>query len=101
MQITERVKKVRYEATSDLLHELVKKEFDLNEDLASKLSKAVLHQLYDEVCEVSELALRWFVHLSLHFYVIFDCRCSYRNRKIWESVQGITWTWPLSNPGLL
>ncbi|KAK1402413.1 Cullin-associated NEDD8-dissociated protein 1 [Heracleum sosnowskyi] len=57
-KITERDKKIRYEATSDLLHELNKKEFDLNEELASKLSKAVLHKLYDEACEVSQLALR-------------------------------------------
>lgn len=73
MQVTARDKKIRYAAASDLLNELNEKEFYLNEYLASKLSKAVLHQLYDEACEVSELAQRWFVHLSLHFYVIFDC----------------------------
>lgn len=92
MQLTTRDKMIRYAATSELLYELNEKAFALNEDqLASKLSDGVLHQLYDEACEVSELALRWFVHLSLIFYVIFACRCSYRNREIWESVQDSTW----------
>lgn len=71
--MTSKDKKIIYAATSDLLYELNEKTFVLNEDPTSKLSEVVLHQLYDEACEVSKLALRWFVHLSLNFYVIFDC----------------------------
>lgn len=77
MQLTARDKEIRHAATSELLYELNAKAFALSDDLQSKLSKAVLHQLYDEACEVSELALRWFVNLYLNFYMIFDCRCSY------------------------
>ncbi|XP_074329684.1 cullin-associated NEDD8-dissociated protein 1-like [Apium graveolens] len=55
-EVTGNNKKIRYAATSDLLHKLKEKSLVLDQYLLSKLSNAILHLLYDEACEVSELA---------------------------------------------
>jgi cullin-associated NEDD8-dissociated protein 1 len=63
--MTGKDKDYRYMATSDLLNELNKEGFKADTDLEIKLSNIVLQQLDDVAGDVSGLAVKWYVSLSL------------------------------------
>lgn len=65
-------KDFRYMATSDLLNELQKDMFKIEQDLERKLCQALLNQLEDASGDISGLAVKWCASLLvLHrqFYV--------------------------------
>jgi cullin-associated NEDD8-dissociated protein 1 len=64
--MTGKDKDYRYMATSDLLNELNKEGFKADTDLEIKLSNIVLQQLDDVAGDVSGLAVKWYVSLSLY-----------------------------------
>ena len=66
MQVTRKDKDYRYMETFDLLNELSKDKFKVDNDLEIKISNTVLQQLDDVDGEVSGLAVKWFV-VSLLF----------------------------------
>jgi hypothetical protein len=68
--MTGKDKDYRYMATSDLLNELNKEGFKADTDLEIKLSNIVLQQLDDVAGDVSGLAVKWYVSLSLS---LSDC----------------------------
>ena len=62
MQVTGKDKDYRYMETSDLLDDLSKETFKVENDLEIKISKTVLQQIDDDVAgNVSGLAVKWFV----------------------------------------
>jgi cullin-associated NEDD8-dissociated protein 1 len=68
--MTGKDKDYRYMATSDLLNELNKEGFKADTDLEIKLSNIVLQQLDDVAGDVSGLAVKWYVSLSLSLSLI-------------------------------
>ena len=66
MQVTRKDKYYRYMKTSDLLNELSKDTFKVDNDLEIKISKNLLQQLDDVAGDIFGLAVKWFV-VSLLF----------------------------------
>jgi len=84
--MTGKDKDYRYMATSDLLNELNKEGFKADTDLEIKLSNIVLQQLDDVAGDVSGLAVKWYVSLSLSISLsLSDC---YKHYEICVFVVG-------------
>lgn len=68
LQMASSDKDFRFMATNDLMGELQKDSIKLDDDSERKVVKMLLRLLEDKNGEVQNLAVRWYVKLSLRFY---------------------------------